>query len=171
MLMILQSFKLKNINRKTEKHLQKDDRNTIVNNQNIKSVLIFVDADFTDVELSALAGILSVEVEDIQKITFYSGKMDEVEDNAINPKDFGLFGNFKKDLNQLNSDKDIDLIINYTQDNIYVNNVIAQLRSSFSVGVKNENGKIFDLIIDVDKNELKLFNEELGKYLKILKKI
>ncbi|OIQ39179.1 MAG: hypothetical protein BM563_05045 [Bacteroidetes bacterium MedPE-SWsnd-G1] len=169
--MILRSFKLKNIERRTEKYLQEDKRNNIVNDRVIKSVLVFVDEFFTDVDLNNLNEILSINKADIRKITFCSGKNIEGIENAISAKDFGLFGKFKRSMSGLNLDNNIDLIINFTNNNSYVNNLISQLNRSFSVGIRNANSKIFDLIIEVEKNELELFNIELEKYLRILKKI
>ncbi|MDT0553964.1 DUF6913 domain-containing protein [Urechidicola vernalis] len=169
--MILQSFKLKNIDRRTEKHLQKERINDRVNNCIINSVLIFVDEHFNEVYLDALTEALPIKKENIQKIIFCSGKNNEGIENVISAKDFGLFGKFKRNISQLNFDKGVDLIINYTHNNSYVDNLITQLNASFSVGVRNKNGKIYDLIIEVEKNELELFNVELEKYLKILNKI
>ena len=169
--MILQGFKLKNINRRTEKHHLKNEGNVSVNTNLVQSVLVFVDESFSDVDLDTLSKILSIKTENIQKITFCSGKNNDEIENAISAKDFGLFGKCKKNLEQIKLSKEIDLIINYTQNNSYVNNLIAQSNANFSVGVRNEYSKIYDLVIDVEKNELELFNVELEKYLKILKKI
>jgi len=93
-------------------------------------------------------------------------------ENAFYPTDFGWYGNIKAIFLKDVLTKKYDLLINYNKvDNIYINLLILQCKSDFKIGFANLNKALFQLLIDCDTDNYTLFNEELKKYLTILKKL
>ena len=64
-----------------------------------------------------------------------------------------------------------DLLLDYTEGNLYLNYVTAFSKASFKVGLQYNQQQLFDLKIEVEKGEVDLFHDELVKYLRILNKI
>ena len=138
----------------------------------VKSVLILVDESIDEKMGETISDELSLVHSNIQILTF----KDKIEkgtssENCITEKDFGLFGNFKNDTVKKILDSKIDLLINYTVDNQYLNSLVVLSNALFKVGFLDKNILIYDLMIDVDKNDYNVFNGEVKKYLKILNKI
>lgn len=170
--MILSEFKRKNV----KKRMEKEHKNSILNRQSsdakVKSVLILVDESIDERMSQIISNELSLIHSNIHVLTF----KDKVEkellaENCITEKDFGLFGNFKNDTVKKSLYSKIDLLINYTVDNQYLNSLVVLSNALFKVGFLDKNILIYDLMIDIDKNDYNVFNGEVKKYLKILNKI
>lgn len=68
--------------------------------------------------------------------------------------------------------KRYDLLIDYTQaDSLKKQLIVAQTRAFFKVGSSVEKNSLYDIMISVKPAEVRLFNKELVRYLKILKLI
>lgn len=170
--MILSEFKRKNV----KKRMEKEHKNAILNRQSsdakVKSVLILVDESIDERMSQIISDDLGLIHSNIHVLTF----KDKVEkellaENCITEKDFGLFGNFRNNSAKKILDSKMDLLINYTVDNQYLNSLVVLSNALFKVGFLNKNILIYDLMIDVDKNDYNVFNGEVKKYLKILNKI
>lgn len=170
--MILSDFKSNNVKRRTKNDLKKQVEVIPFFNNTIKKVLMFVD-DSTDVEMLKLIKE-DLNIENINsQIILYKEKIDKDTnyENCISKKDFGIFGNFKNQNIKKAVGLPIDLLINYVSNNTYLNNLAVKSNANFKVGFIDANKHIYDLMIDVKKNDYTTFNNELKKYLKILNKI
>jgi len=93
--------------------------------------------------------------------------------NTFSEKDFGMYGKPKAQnlIDFINTE--YDLLINYCSPNSIFANVVA-LRSKASLKAtfaNKEYADLYDFTIDVDTNKVDVFNDELAKYLQILKLI
>jgi len=173
--MIFTGFKHKSNQLFFKKHLKKFVGNRHkIESKNIKKVLLLLD-DISQKptildDFNNLFGIVENEIDvfafqkkDLKDVTF---------DEVISPKDFGWYGKIKS--KQLNSilTKKYDLLINYSKiENIYFNLLILQCETAFNVGFSHLDKRLYDLLINCNESDTKLFNKELKKYLAILKKI
>ena len=87
-------------------------------------------------------------------------------------KDFSWNGTLKsKEVNNF-LDTDFDMLIDYTKaHNIYNKYFATKSKAKFKVGYANIDDRLYDLMIAVENEEINQFNNELVKYLKILKKL
>lgn len=170
--MILSDFKRKNIRRKTNKHLKKRIKINTVFNAKIKTILLFVDENTNAKMLEVIRGELNVESSNSQ-IIFFKEKVEKDSncESCITKKDFGVFGNFKNQEVIKTINQPIDLLISYVSNNTYLNNLVAKSNVNFKVGFIDESKDLYDMMIDVKKDDYTAFNNELKKYLKILNKI
>ena len=93
--------------------------------------------------------------------------------NTFSEKDFGMYGKPKaQNLVDFINTK-YDLLINYcTPDSTFANAVALRSKATFKVTFANEElPGLYDFTIDVDTNKVDIFNDELAKYLQILKLI
>jgi len=170
--MILGEFKRKNIKRRIARDLKKPVKRNTNSGAKIKSVLLLVNHTFNDNVSKRIIDELGLVESRVKVITFQikSSKEKTIENN-FSEKDFGLFGNFKNvDVKKILNAK-FDLLVNYVTENQYVESLSVTSNAMFKVGFLNNNTLIYDLMIDVDKNDFESFNKELIKYLKILNKI
>ncbi|WP_372766119.1 hypothetical protein [Lutibacter sp.] len=138
----------------------------------VKKVIIFLDtnADRTSV-LSSLMSILKISESDIKVVIFQQKLRNEQEANeVITPKDFGWYGKIESEKLKNILTNQYDLLINYSKgDNLYLNLLLLQCKASFKVGFAHLDKRLYDLMIQCESDERDLFNEELKKYLVILK--
>lgn len=93
--------------------------------------------------------------------------------NTFSEKDFGMFGKTKaQNLNDFVNTK-YDLLINYcSPESVFANVVALRSQAAFKVSFANDElANLYDFTIDVDTNKVDIFNNELAKYLQILKLI
>lgn len=65
-----------------------------------------------------------------------------------------------------------DALINYFQsDKLELNLVTAMSKAKFKIGIGAQDDRLYDLIINIDPKHVHIFESELEKYLKVLKKI
>lgn len=167
--MILERFKLRNIDKKTEKLLKVINCDSGCKHQKISSILLCVEELHTEIVLKNISK--QFKEENIEVLVFCNERKDANSTGIIERKDFDLFGKLKNNEIKATLIKEFDMLINYSIDNTYLNNVVAQSKTNFKVGFHNSNEKLYDLMIDVEVQEFMLFNDELRKYLKILNKI
>ena len=140
----------------------------------IENVLVFLDdVSLKDEVLSNLKEILGIQEKNIQLLIFLQNIPKENSDLQLySPKDFGWYGKISNEVLKNILTKKYDLLINYSKvDDLYSNLLLLHCNTSFNVGFKHLDGRFYDLVIDCKSDDFKSFNSELGKYLKILKKI
>ncbi len=140
--------------------------------EEVKKVIIFLDENSEKAHIvSQLVTILKISESNIKVIVFQRKLKNEIEtDDIISPKDFGWYGKVESEkLKNILTNK-YDLLINYSKvDNVFLNILLLQCKSAFKVGFAHVDERLYDLMIRCELDEIDLFNEELKKYLGILK--
>ncbi len=170
--MILDGFRENNIRKRIIKELLTSDSFKEGVDKKVGTVLILVDKNSQENLDQIIAKKLNIDVLKVTVI-FFKSKQDSNScfGNELSERDFYFFGKLKNEEIKKVVKSEFDLLLNYTNDNRYLNYVTAFSKAKFKVGLKNSEQKLFDLIIDVDKENVDLFHNELMKYLKILNKI
>jgi len=93
--------------------------------------------------------------------------------NTFSEKDFGMYGKLKSSNVTGFMDTNYDLLINYcSHDSIFATIVAMRSKAKFKVGFADEQlHDLYDFMIEIDGNKIDVFNDELAKYLQILKLI
>jgi len=173
--MIFTGFKRKSNQLFLERRLTELLKNSAkFSSQKIKRILVFLD-EFSDKKAinENLYKLLNMTEDKIEILVFHI-KIDKNEDveDKISSADFGWYGKIKSEKLKTILTKKYDLLINYSKvDNIYLNLLILQCKGGFRVGFSHLDNRFYDLIINCESTNFVLFNEEMKKYLKILKKI
>ncbi|OGS70310.1 MAG: hypothetical protein A3F91_03370 [Flavobacteria bacterium RIFCSPLOWO2_12_FULL_35_11] len=138
----------------------------------VKKVLIFLDATADRASIvSELTSILKISESDIKVVVFLRKlKNENMSNDIITPKDFGWYGKIDSEKIKNILTNKYDLLINYSKvDNVYLNILLLQSKATFKVGFAHLDKRLYDLMIRCETDEIALFNEELLKYLVILK--
>ena len=129
---------------------------------------LFQTYDFTQ-KLSANFGL---DTSDFNIILYENSKIIENlgDYRYFSEKDFGMFGKILgKDLKNF-VDMKFDLLINYcTHEDVFSELVCIKSKAQLVAGFKSETYDNYDISIKVESNKIDTFNEELTKYLQILK--
>ena len=152
--------------------LQKNSE--VSSNKKIENVLVLLsNPENQDEIIKDLSRKLNLSIHHFDVLIFQPKKdKNNLIENAFYSTDFGWYGKFRSVFLKDILTKKYDLLINYYKvDNIYVNLLLLQCKCDFRVGFAILNKALFQLLIDCDTNDYKLFNEELKKYLTILKKL
>ena len=170
--MILDGFKSKNVIKHIEKSLNTSSKIDHLNTNKIEKILLFVEGELKEELIQELEAYLNLSNSSI-KVLIFKHKIEKNEsiENIISKRDFGLFGKLKNAKLANLVDVSFDLLIDYTKNNEFVANFVANSKAGFKVGLLDDYSQIYDMIIDVDTSDLLSFNKELKKYLLILKKI
>jgi len=170
----------KGIKRKSNQiFFNKQVQNFRINSQmnsskNIKKVIILLDdASIKATIEKELITLLNISEKDVEIIIFNKiVDKSNSNKNIFTPEDFGWYGKLKSDTLKSILTKKYDLLINYSKvENLYNNLLILQSKSAFNIGYAHLNKSFYDLLIDCNPSNYKLFNIEIKKYLKILNKI
>lgn len=171
--MIFTGFKRKSNQfffKKTLPSILKNEQKTPFNE--VKKVLIFLDATADKSSIvSELTSILKISESDIKVVVFQKKMKNENEpEDIITPKDFCWYGKIDSEKIKNILTNKYDLLINYSKvDNVYLNILLLQSKVAFKVGFAHLDKRLYDLLIRCEADEIALFNEELIKYLNILK--
>jgi len=126
--------------------------------------------DFT----KRLSNNLRIQESDIKVMLFQKIKSDKSLDQYefFSEKSFKLFGKIKdKDLHEF-LDKKYDLLINYcNKDNVYAHIAAFQSKAKMKASFENDSTSFYQFVVNIPENKINTFNEEIIKYLKILKLI
>ena len=138
-----------------------------------KVIVILDDVAHKNSILKEIVNTLEIDEKNIECIVFQQKiSKENIEEGLISPKDFGWYGKIKSNYLKSVLTNKYDLLINYSKvDNLYVNLLILQSKSAFKAGFAHLDNRFYDLMIDCKSDDFKSFNNELSKYLKILKKI
>lgn len=145
-----------------------------ISSQKITKILVLLD-EFADKLLieENLYRLLNFSDENIEVLIFQSKiKKNKVSTDIFTPGDFGWFGKLKSHRLKKILTKKFDLLINYSKvDNIYINMLLLQCNAGFKVGFSHLDNRYYDLLINCESDNFELFNQEMKKYLQILKKL
>ncbi len=91
--------------------------------------------------------------------------------SVFSEKGFGMYGKIKASNVKGFVEDSFDLLINYcNHDSVYTNLVLVKSKAKFKVGFLDEIYRdVYDFTIEIEGNKVDVFNDELAKYLKILK--
>jgi len=149
-------------------------KSSAISSKEIKHVIVFLDdiSEKDKIKKEVLA-LFNIAESDLEMVIFQQKTAKEEHSEAIiTPKDFGWYGKINSEKLKIILTKKYDLLINYSKvDNLYSNLLLLQCKIGFRAGFKHLDNRFYDLLIDCKTSDLKLFNEELLKYLKILNKI
>lgn len=88
------------------------------------------------------------------------------------PKHIGWNGKINHPELQLFVDTNYDMLLCfYREPHMELDVIAAQSKAEFKVGISPRDLRFFDLTIDVETNQFKLFTSELTKYLNVLNKL
>ncbi len=131
---------------------------------------LFKAYDFT----KKLSNDLGINISDIEVMLFQKNRSEKSLDQFefFSERSFKMFGKVKdKDLKYF-IEKKFDILINYChQDNIYAHIVAFRSKSKMKASFENKNTSFYHISINIAENKINTFNEEIIKYLKILKLI
>ena len=157
-----------------KKLIEFQNRDEICSHKKVKKVLILLsEFEYQDEILKDRSEKLEIAIHQFQVMIFQAKKdKNNLIENAYYPSDFGWYGKINSSFITDILTKKFDLLINYNKiDNIYTNLLLLQCNSDFNVGFAKLNKTLFQLLIDCEIDDFKLFNGELKKYLTILKKL
>lgn len=129
---------------------------------------LFQTYDFT----KNLSTNLGLDTNDFNIILYENSKIIENLGNYLyfSEKDFGMFGKISgKDLKNFVG-TEFDLLINYcTHEDVFSEMVCIKSKAKLVAGFKSKTYDNYDISIKIESNKIDTFNEELTKYLQILK--
>ncbi len=170
--MILKGIKRIYIQKKIKRALEQVSSQENGQNSKINSVLILIDENTSPSISKMISSRLAIDKRNIKTLIFKENpKKEQIVEGIVSEKDFSLFGNLKNEIIKKQLNQNVDLLLDYTVGNIFLNLITVLSKSKFKVGLSKNNTQLFDFLIDVKNNEIDVFNDELVKYLKILNKI
>jgi len=169
--MLLSKFKENRIKKKIDKELAvKTGGQTVLSDAKIGSILIFTDKNHIDKLKEVFAEKLEIITSKIEIICFCEVNQEKKSSKLhISKKDFGIFGEIKKQSIKDVVNNEFDLLLNLTKENLLMDILTVTSKAKFKVGFSNADNRLYDLMIDA--NDISVFSAELKKYLKILNKL
>lgn len=172
--MFLKRFKEKSIRKYSNAIL--NTRIANVHSGVIQSVGVILNLEeFNDYDrLRALISEIGVKENKVKFIAYIDDEKSAPNswDSFFNPKDFGWKGNIKNIELQEFIDQKFDALICYFKEgNLELNYVTALSQANFKIGLSNKDERYYDFIINIEPQHVQIFEKELIKYLKVLKKI
>ncbi|MGB5944169.1 MAG: hypothetical protein WBG71_14890 [Leeuwenhoekiella sp.] len=122
---------------------------------------------------SSLVGFLPKNTT-VKAVCFMDEKPSETPDNVLffNEKDIGGLGKIKNPAIAEFTKTPFDLLVGYFDtENLFLNLLVAQSQAQFKAGLRSEEPKLYDLMINSEEGDRDQFIIELHKYLKILKRL
>lgn len=126
--------------------------------------------DFT----KKLSNDLGIDISDIKVMLFQKVKTDKSLDHFefFSNKSFHMFGKIKDKELKYFLEKKYDILINYcNQDNIYAHIASLESAAKMKASFKTKYTSFYHIAVNIPENKINTFNEEIVKYLKILKLI
>jgi hypothetical protein len=159
---------------KNKQNNRPEEKKTAVREINKVGVLaeigLFQTYDFT----KRLCSELGIEEEEMTVFLFDKSAKDNSlgTTKVCNENSFGLYGKIKSPALTNFVEKKFDLLINYCEANlIYDQIIMIRSEASLKVGFEHESNHFNDISFKVEGNKIDTFNNELVKYLEILKLI
>jgi len=158
----------------TAKNLKNRDRSQL--NEPVKTLGFLVDEElFNDFEkLYAISKKMGLQRKDVKIFTFMrvKKKLPSLRQNQINNKHFTWKGEIHNQNAKEFLDMPFDALIGYYNDkNDFLDLMMSCSKAKFKVGFSGTDGRLSDLLINVDPLNSNQFSQELIKYLKVLNKI
>ncbi|MEE9349546.1 MAG: hypothetical protein V3U80_05820 [Flavobacteriaceae bacterium] len=174
--MSLSGLKVKSIARKIERLLKKKKQESSLQiSQSIKTVGILVNenSNFNFEKLKKLQRNIASGSDNFSILTCKTtiDSANEFRGVVLTEKDFSWNGSLKS--NDVNNFLNIefDMLIDYTKsETVYKKYLVAKSKAKFKVGYANVDERLYDLMLAVE-DDVVMFNTELLRYLKILKKL
>lgn len=138
-----------------------------------QSILVIIDDfDTKDLVEKELRHFFKEKIS-LDIITFKEEVKDKKERlEYITPYDFGWKGGISDKLKETVLTKKYDLLINYCKvDYVYIKTLLLYCHFDFAISYAHLNNEPYDIQINCDTDNVKLFTDEVKKYLKILNKI
>ncbi len=140
----------------------------------ISDIAIFVDekSAFDEKEFRALQEIVKLDETHFSILTYKEKKSsyNEFRGTVLYHNEINWQGNITSKDVKYYFEKKYDVLIDYTEaDNLERQLVVTKIKAKMKIGFSVKKKKFYDLLIAVEPNEIKLFNIELVRYLKILK--
>lgn len=172
--MFLKRFRDKSNQKYINNILNSEERN--VHRRKIESVGILLNSDeFGNIDqLRLLLKNIGIKDNRVKFISFIDDEKSNPNswDAFFNPKDFGWKGKINNiELEEFINTKFDALICYYNHSNLELKMVTAKSRANFKIGISNEDPRLYDLIINIETKHLRVFQNEILKYLKVLNKI
>lgn len=170
--MIFERIKRKSIHFFIKKNEQKllNKRQVKIENE-IKEILIISDSiDSLSRLKNEISGLKEFKDKQISFVLF-AKKQVVLNENfyTVSNKNIGWFGKLNLSDFPFDITKQYDLLINYSKvDNEYIKLLLLQLNSVFKIGLSQSDPNYYNLIINVNFDEIKKFVAESKKYLSIL---
>lgn len=172
--MIFRAFKEKS----NQKHINKllNSRKVAIHQKKMESVGVILNLnEFGDLEaFRNFFKELDVLPPKTKIITFVEDNKitEKLWDTYFSPKDFGWNGTIKNIELQSFIDTEFDALICFYKQNVLELNLTTALsKSNFKIGISNADPRLYDLIMEVQPSEFKIFKTELKKYLTVLNKL
>lgn len=169
--MILSKFKEKRIRKKIDKKLLEIEKSIISSSNNkIHSIIVFTDKNIDEKITKTIAESLEVDESIILNLVFVKKiSKENISENDFSENDIGILGNIKSERILKVINKEFDLLINFSKDNLHLDCLTVNSKAKFKVGHSKSDNRLYDFMIDID--DITVFISELKKYLKILNKI
>ena len=174
--MNLKGFKKNTALKFIKKHIDDVKENQQSSLKKIKTVGILADSDLYKAYdfTKFLCEKIDIRNSDIKIFLYQESDLDKNHENYkfFNDKSFNLRGKIKDLKVKHFANKEFDLLINYCkQDNIFAHLIAFQSKAKMKVSFETDELKIYDVYINIEENKIDAFNNELVKYLHILKLI
>ena len=171
--MILNKFRDKSIKKKIDKELIDPDKTLIsISDEKISSILILDDGNSTNYSSEIIAKELNIDVSNIKTINYIKKqKKDSEAEEFLTDKDFNLFGKIKSERAQNIVDTEFDLLINLSENNLFLYYLVLLSNARFKVGFSSSDNRLYNFMVDIDTEDITVFSKELKKYLEILNKL
>jgi 3-methyladenine DNA glycosylase AlkD len=171
------AIKFNKVSSKVEKILEKKQNNKSLEfSNNVKTVGIIVNegSGFNFEMLKELQRQIATGSENFYILTCKdsSESYNEFRGAIFYEKQFNWNGVLQS--KQVNDflENQFDMLIDYTNaDTVFKKYLVAKSKAKFKVGLANIDNRLYDFMIALNTNDIRLFNKELVKYLKILKKV
>jgi len=140
----------------------------------ITNIAIFVDelSAFNEKEFRDLQEIIKLDETHFNILTFKEKKSsyNEFRGTVLFQNEINWQGKIiSKDANEFINQR-YDLLIDYTQaDSLQKQLIVALINAHFKVGYSDKKDSLYNFMISINPTEIKLFNKEMVRYLKILK--
>ena len=165
-------------NKTAYKYIKKQPKNTanleISSANKIQSVVVISEADLIKTYdfTKKLSENLKVDKNKIEVILLTHNPNEIQYENyeVFSEKSFGMNGKIKNDNLKKLVDVSYDLLINYcSAESVYGQVVTCRSKAKLKVGFENEYANLYNLTIQLPGNKIDTFNNEIVKYLEILK--
>lgn len=171
---MMKRFKLKSLKKLTSKNLEKRD---VSNRNNQMKYLGFLvhESYFDNFEtLYSLGEDIGVQRKNVKVFSFVETKrkIPTLRKDQITNKEFNWRGEVQCQTATDFLEFPFDVLIGfYNSKNEYFDALASKSNASFKIGFEGADERLYDLLLNIDPKNMKVFKEELIKYLKILNKI
>lgn len=171
---MFEKLKHRSLRKKIEHNLNTRDVSEI--NSDLKTLGFLVDeATFQDFEkFYEFSNYLHLQPKDVNIFSFLEvkRKLPSLRQNQLHNKDFDWKGELHNQNAKEFINKRFDVLVGYyTTKNNFLDAMVAASNANFKVGVAGADPRLFDLLIDVDIQDIEAFKVELKKYLTVLNKL